>query len=67
MERFSGLLGHNSIKVIEKYYSPWVAARQEQLEADVKRSSRSAADPFNWSGGQRLKPHFRSQEPASCF
>jgi integrase len=38
MERVSGLLGHSSIKVTEKYYSPWVAARQEQLEADVRRS-----------------------------
>ena len=37
MERVSMLLGHSSIKVTEKYYSPWVAARQEQLEADVRR------------------------------
>jgi integrase/recombinase XerD len=38
MERVSILLGHSSIKVTEKYYSPWVAARQEQLEADVRRT-----------------------------
>ncbi|HEV2233308.1 MAG TPA: site-specific integrase [Terriglobia bacterium] len=38
MERVSMLLGHSSIKVTEKYYSPWVAARQEQLEADVRRT-----------------------------
>ncbi len=38
MERVSVLLGHSSIKVTEKYYSPWVAARQEQLESDVRRS-----------------------------
>jgi integrase len=38
MERVSVLLGHNSIKVTERYYSPWVRARQEQLEADVRRS-----------------------------
>ncbi len=38
MERVSVLLGHSSIKVTEKYYSPWVAARQEQLEADVRRT-----------------------------
>jgi Protein of unknown function DUF86 len=36
--RVSVLLGHSSIKVTEKYYSPWVRARQEQLEADVRRS-----------------------------
>ena len=38
MERVSVLLGHSSIKVTEKHYSPWVRARQEQLEADVKRT-----------------------------
>jgi integrase/recombinase XerD len=38
MERVSMLLGHSSIKVTERYYSPWVRARQEQLEADVRRS-----------------------------
>jgi hypothetical protein len=38
MERVSVLLGHSSIKVTERYYSPWVRARQEQLEADVRRS-----------------------------
>jgi integrase len=30
------LLGHQSIKVTEKHYSPWVKARQEQLEATVR-------------------------------
>jgi hypothetical protein len=38
MERASVLLGHSSIKVTEKHYSPWVGPRQEQLEADVRRS-----------------------------
>jgi integrase len=38
MERVSVLLGHSSIKVTEKHYSPWVRARQEQLESDVRRS-----------------------------
>jgi integrase len=37
MHRVSALLGHSSIKVTEKHYSPWVRARQEQLEADLKR------------------------------
>jgi len=32
MERVSIVLGHSSIKVTEKHYSPWVRARQEQLE-----------------------------------
>jgi integrase/recombinase XerD len=38
MERVSVLLGHRSIRVTEKHYAPWVRARQEQLEADVRRS-----------------------------
>ena len=38
MERVSVLLGHSSMKVTEKHYSPWVRARQEQLEADVRRT-----------------------------
>jgi integrase/recombinase XerD len=38
MERVSVLLGHRSIRVTEKHYSPWVKARQEQLEADVRRT-----------------------------
>jgi integrase len=37
LERVSVLLGHSSIKVSEKHYSPWVRARQEQLEADLER------------------------------
>lgn len=38
LERVSILLGHQSVKVTEKHYSPWVSARQEQLEADVRRT-----------------------------
>ena len=30
------LLGHQSVKITEKHYAPWVAARQEQLERDVR-------------------------------
>ena len=37
LERVSILLGHSSIKVTEKHYSPWVHSRQEQLEADLQR------------------------------
>jgi len=38
LERVSMLLGHSSVKVTERHYAPWVAARQEQLEADVMRT-----------------------------
>jgi hypothetical protein len=36
LERVSILLGHSSIRITEKHYSPWVRSRQEQLEADVR-------------------------------
>ena len=35
IERVAVLLGHQSIKVTERHYNPWVRSRQEQLEADV--------------------------------
>ncbi len=38
IERLSVLLGHSSVRVTEKHYAPWVRARQEQLEADVRRT-----------------------------
>ena len=38
MERVSMLLGHQSIRITERHYSPWVRARQEQLEEDVRRT-----------------------------
>lgn len=38
IEHVSVLLGHSSVRITEKYYSAWVRARQEQLEADVRRS-----------------------------
>jgi len=44
LERVSILLGHSSIKVTEKYYSPWVKSRQAQLEADVRKTWHSIQD-----------------------
>jgi integrase/recombinase XerD len=38
IERVSILLGHSSIKVTEKHYAPWIRERQEQAEADVRRT-----------------------------
>ncbi len=29
------LLGHQSVRITEKHYAPWVRSRQEQLEADL--------------------------------
>lgn len=44
LERVSILLGHSSVKVTEKYYSPWVKSRQDQLEADVRKTWHSIQD-----------------------
>jgi integrase/recombinase XerD len=38
LSHVSVLLGHRSIKITERHYSPWVKARQDQLEADVRRA-----------------------------
>jgi integrase/recombinase XerD len=38
LSHVSILLGHSSVKVTERHYSPWVKARQDQLEADVRRT-----------------------------
>jgi integrase len=38
LERVSILLGHHSVKITERHYSPWIRERQEQAEADVRRS-----------------------------
>ncbi len=38
IEQVSVVLGHSSVKITDHHYSPWVRARQEQLEADVKRT-----------------------------
>ncbi len=38
IERVSILLGHQSVCITEKHYAPWVRARQEQLEANVRRT-----------------------------
>lgn len=50
IERVSILLGHQSVRVTEKHYNPWVRSRQEQLEADV--ASAWKQDPIlNQKGG----------------
>jgi integrase/recombinase XerD len=38
IERVSILLGHQNIRVTQKFYSAWIQARQDQLEEDVKRT-----------------------------
>ena len=38
VEIVSVLLGHQSMRITERHYSPWVRARQEQLEQDLKHA-----------------------------
>lgn len=37
LDRVATLLGHTNSKITEKHYAPWILARQEQLEADVRK------------------------------
>jgi integrase/recombinase XerD len=45
LERVSILLGHSSIRITERHYSPWVRSRQEQLERDVRGTWATAELP----------------------
>jgi integrase len=38
LETVSVLLGHQSIKITQRHYSPWVKTRQEALEREVFRA-----------------------------
>jgi hypothetical protein len=49
------LLGHHSVRVTEKHYSPWVRARQEQLEADVRRTWHTHEPQQEVHGGYTTK------------
>lgn len=40
IERVAILLGHQSVRITEKHYAPWVRSRQEQLEADLVKAWR---------------------------
>jgi Phage integrase family len=53
IERVSVLLGHQSVRVTEKHYNPWVRSRQEQLEADVRNAWKS--DPLIIAGTNQVQ------------
>lgn len=69
LSHVSILLGHSSMKVTERHYSPWIRARQEQLEADVRLTWDSTAQRDQRKKGAgalrmkvgRSKPASRSQ------
>lgn len=44
LEQLSVLLGHSSVRITERHYSPWVHDRQVQLEAQLERTW--ASDPI---------------------
>ena len=44
IERVSTLLGHESVRVTERSYNPWVKSRQDRLDADLE--SAWAQDPL---------------------
>jgi integrase/recombinase XerD len=46
LDRVATLLGHANSKITERHYAPWIRARQEQLEADVKRVWDQLPDMF---------------------
>jgi integrase len=61
LERVSILLGHSSIRITERHYSPWVRARQEQLERDVRATWAVFSEPAKEGTyevrGQTLRPN----------
>jgi integrase/recombinase XerD len=38
LDQVSILLGHSSVRITERHYSPWVRARQQQLEDSVRKA-----------------------------
>src|SRR2546423_9999710 len=47
--------GHQSVRITEKHYTPWVRARQEQLEADVRRTWETPEPQRTVHGGDTQK------------
>src|SRR5260370_41057244 len=62
-ERVSVLLGHQSVRITEKHYAPWVRARQEQLESDLARAW--SRDPLVLSGGEVHPRYTGGDDPAT--
>ena len=53
---FAILLGHQSFKITERHYSPWIRERQEQAEADVRHSwTRDPVALFETKGTPELR------------
>jgi integrase/recombinase XerD len=63
IERVSVLLGHQSVRITEKHYAPWVRSRQEQLEADLARAW--SRDPLVLSQGGVHRRYTPANTPTS--
>jgi integrase/recombinase XerD len=66
IDRVSILLGHKSVKTTERHYTPWVKARQQQLEASVqaawpKRESEAHASAQTSGGTTVSNPQNETQ------
>jgi Phage integrase family len=67
IETVSKLLGHSSIKVTEHHYSPWVKARQDLLETEVRESGprvQSQPEPVRATWQLRTGRRARSRSDA---
>src|SRR5258705_13095732 len=62
-ERVSVLLGHQSVRITEKHYAPWVRSRQEQLEADLARAW--SRDPLVLSQGEVHGRYTEQDDPVT--
>jgi integrase/recombinase XerD len=60
IDQVSMLLGHASVRITEKHYSPWVKARQDQLAASVRNA-------WATSGAERLKESIQSPAKVLAF
>jgi integrase/recombinase XerD len=54
LDQVSILLGHKSVKITEKHYSPWVKARQEQLASSVRKAWGSTEQPAKRKRAKRV-------------
>jgi integrase/recombinase XerD len=68
IERLSVPLGHQSVRITEKHYSPWAKSRQDQLEADLREAWKN--DPLaqetrdaRYTAGTRES----ANTPSPCF
>jgi len=59
IDQVSILLGHKSVRITEKHYSPWVKARQEQLAASVRNAWDLMDSPKSTKTRRARKPAAR--------